>query len=105
MLAQVKYQERGAQNFEAGDRYEYEVFRQFKRECITAVRSAGSRGAIDMMGVTKTGITTLVVVKNNGYIPPAERRVLNEIIKKKPKHVQVELRSKRSITVLAPAKR
>lgn len=62
-------------NYEAGRRLEHDVRRHLVGEGYEVIRSAGSKGAIDVIAL-KEGQVLLVQAKRNGVCPPAERAEL-----------------------------
>lgn len=59
-------------NYEAGRRLEYDVRRHLVSEGYVVMRSAGSKGAIDVIAF-KPDQVLFVQAKRNGVCPPAER--------------------------------
>jgi hypothetical protein len=71
--------ERGRKNREQGEAFEFKVLSRLKRTCDFAIRSAGSKGIVDLVARTPNGVR-YIVCKRNGYLPPTEREELKQFI-------------------------
>jgi Holliday junction resolvase len=73
-----------SKNYEIGRRFEYRVQNFFRKHGYYVQRSYASKGLVDLIAVPpfiKLGwfnITLGIQAKKNGYVPPDERKTLEE---------------------------
>ena len=98
----VRNAKRGKQNRILGEQFEFQVLQHAKRNSLFACRSAGSHGLFDIVKLQKDKLV-LIICKRNAYIKPSERKEIERFLQKKPKFVQVEVRSQfgKKHTILA----
>lgn len=65
-------------NYEAGHRLELAVVTHLRAEGYDVLRTAGSKGAVDVVAF-KPGQVLLIQAKTNGTCPPAERAEVRRI--------------------------
>jgi len=74
--------------YASGRRFEYKVRDYFLSQECFVVRSAGSKGPVDLVVFWPGGKVWMVQCKNNRSIPTHERSVL-KIVAKKYKHIPI----------------
>jgi Holliday junction resolvase len=87
-----------------GRRFEHDVIRYLKSQGYHCVRSAGSKGAIDIVAM-RNGATRLIQCKNGSRIPLSEVAALREFAKTQDKQVEVWTKIPKkpiSITIISP---
>jgi len=80
-----------------GAAFERRVRRLLEEDGWFVVRSAGSRGAVDLIALRERGNVLrvqLISCKLNGYVPPAEREQLLELKRQLP-HAEVLIAARR----------
>ena len=74
----------GKENLTDGYNYEHQIFLMEQQNSIFTMKSAGSRGEIDIISVKKKE-TQHIVVKRNSYLSPTERKKLNALDERLPR--------------------
>ena len=84
---------RGRENRASGMKFEWEVASKLKmqRGVAFVLNAKGSRGIIDVLVHMKNGKQIWCAVKQNGYIPPKERKDIEGLKKFAGKNVEIRL--------------
>ena len=85
--------QRGKENRANGMKFEWEVASKMSmmKGVLFVINAKGSRGKIDVLAHFKNGKQIWCSVKKNGYVPPSERKELDQLKKYAGKNVEVRV--------------
>jgi Holliday junction resolvase len=83
--------ERGKENRQRGEAFEFKILRDLKKKAIFAIRSAGSHSIVDLYALLPGEYQWFISVKTNGYWHPKEIKELRKLQTKLPKKAIIKI--------------